>query len=369
MTTCSAPGKIYLFGEHAVVYGEPAIACTIDLRTHVTAKRADCVTINSDLGETSLDYEVHPYVSACINKMLDFKGRGFEGSARFKGIELEPVEYGRTSDSSFSRERVRRDESPAGLSDSLGTMGPGGGAPGNRRFSLGTVGSPSGVSVEIRSDIPIGSGLGSSAAVTIATLQALNLEFSLGLAPDRIADLGHRIEAEVQGAASPTDTYVSTMGGLIALPSRRKLKLLDCDIVIGDTLQGASPKKTARMVSMVASLRDEFPNIINPIIKTIGSFANLGEKLLEERDYASLGKLVNIDHGMLDALGVGTAQLSNLVYAARSAGAYGAKITGAGGGGCMVALTDRPEEVARAIEDAGGKAIITRATELGVEVE
>lgn len=312
MATCSAPGKIYLFGEHAVVYGEPAIACAVDLRTYVTAKRADFITINSDLGETGLDYEVHPYVSACINKML---GNG------------------------------------------------------NRRFSLGTVGSPSGVSVEIRSDIPIGSGLGSSAAVTIAALQALNLEFSLGLAPDRIAELGHRIEAEVQGAASPTDTYVSTMGGLIALPSRRKLRLLDCDIVIGDTLQGASPKKTARMVSMVASLRDEFPNIINPIIKTIGSFASLGEKLLEERDYASLGKLMNIDHGMLDALGVGTAQLSALVYAARSAGAYGAKITGAGGGGCMVALTDRPEKVAMAIEDAGGKAIITRATELGVEVE
>jgi len=300
LATCSAPGKIYLFGEHAVVYGEPAIACAIDLRSHVSAKRADSVTINSDLGETGLDYEVHPYVSACIKKMLKKK---------------------------------------------------------------------EGVLVEIKSDIPIGAGLGSSAAVTIATLQALNLEFSLGLAPDRIAELGHGIEAEVQGAASPTDTYVSTMGGLIALPSRRKLRLLDCDIVIGDTLQGASPKKTARLVKMVASLRDEFPSIINPIIKTIGSFASLGEKLLEERDYASLGKLMNIDHGMLDALGVGTVQLSNLVYAARSAGAYGAKITGAGGGGCMVALTDRPEKVASAIEDAGGKAIITRATELGVEVE
>ncbi len=294
-TTCSAPGKIYLFGEHAVVYGEPAIACAVELRTRVSAKKSDAVTISSGIGNTGLDFEVHPYVSSAIKKL----------------------------------------DSPD-------------------------------VAIEITSDIPVGSGLGSSAAVTIATLAALNIEFRLGYKKEELAGMGHEIEKEVQGAASPTDTFVSTFGGVVEIPSRKRLNLLDCGIVIGNTNKGASPKKTAKLVQQVAKLKEEYPEMINPIIKAIGSFAEKGRNLVSKKDYTSLGKLMNVNHGLLDALGVCTQELSSLVYAARSAGAYGAKLTGAGGGGCMVALTDSPREVAKAIEKAGGQAIITSFTEKGV---
>ncbi len=294
-TTCTAPGKIYLFGEHAVVYGEPAIACAVSLRTRVRARKSDAITISSDIGTTGLDFEVHPYVSGAIKKM----------------------------------------------------------------------GSPL-VSIDIASDIPVGSGLGSSAAVTIATLAAVNIEFGLGYVNEDLAKMGHEVEKEVQGAASPTDTYVSTFGGVIEITSRKRLNILDCDVVIGNTNKGATPKKTAKIVRQVAKLKEEYPDMINPIIRTIGSFAGKGEILVSQKDYISLGKLMNVNHGLLDALGVGTLELSLLVYAARNAGAYGAKITGAGGGGCMVALTDSPQEVASAIEAAGGKAIITRVTDEGV---
>jgi mevalonate kinase len=173
----------------------------------------------------------------------------------------------------------------------------------------------------------------------------------------------------VQGAASPTDTFVSTFGGVVEIPSRKRLDILDCGIVIGNTNKGATPKKTAKLVKQVAALKEEYPEVINPIIKTIGSFAKKGELLVSEKDYASLGKLMNVNHGLLDALGVGTPELSALVYAARSAGAFGAKITGAGGGGCMVALADSPRNVASAIEKAGGRAIMTRVTADGVVQE
>jgi len=294
-TTYSAPGKIYLFGEHAVVYGEPAIACAVELRTRVTAKKSDAITISSDLGMTGLDFEVHPYVSSAIEKL----------------------------------------DSPD-------------------------------VSVEISSDIPVGSGLGSSAAVTVATIAAINTELGLGYGREELARMGHEIEQKVQGAASPTDTFVSTFGGVVEIPSRRQLDILDCGIVIGNTNKGATPKKTAKLVKQVAALKEEYPEIIDPIIKTIGSFAKKGEHLVRKKDYASLGRLMSVNHGLLDALGVGTPELSALVYAARNAGAFGAKITGAGGGGCMVALTDSPSKVASAIERAGGRAIITGFTAEGV---
>ncbi len=295
-TTCSAPGKIYLFGEHAVVYGEPAIACAVELRTRVSAKSSDYISISSGIGTTGLDFDVHPYVSSAVKRL----------------------------------------------------------------------GSPD-VAIEITSDIPVGSGLGSSAAVTVATLAAINIELGLGHEKEEIARMGHEIEKEVQGAASPTDTFVSTFGGVVEIPSRKRLELLDCGIVIGNTNKGASPKKTAKLVKQVAQLKEEYPETINPIIKTIGSFARQGEVLVSGKDYTSLGKLMNVNHGLLDALGVCTMELSALVYAARNAGAYGAKLTGAGGGGCMVALTDSPRDVAAAIEKAGGQAIITRFTVEGVK--
>ncbi|VVB87174.1 Mevalonate kinase [uncultured archaeon] len=298
MATCSAPGKIYLFGEHAVVYGEPAIACAIELRTRVSAKKSDTIAITSSIGTTGLDFEVHPYVSSAIEKL---------GSEN--------------------------------------------------------------VSINISSELPVGSGLGSSAAVTIATLAAINIEFGLGNDLSDLAGMGHEIEKEVQGAASPTDTFVSAFGGAVEIPSRKRLDLPDCGVVIGNTNKGASPKKTAKLVKQVARLKEEYPDMINPIIKTIGSFSRKGEVLISKKDYSSLGRLMNVNHGLLDALGVGTLELSALVYAARDAGAYGAKITGAGGGGCMVALTDSPFEVASAIEKSGGEAIITKFTSRGVMSE
>jgi mevalonate kinase len=72
MISCSAPGKIYLFGEHAVVYGETAIACAVELRTRVRAELSDSIIIQSQIGRTGLDFEKHPYVSAVIEKMREF---------------------------------------------------------------------------------------------------------------------------------------------------------------------------------------------------------------------------------------------------------------------------------------------------------
>lgn len=299
--TCSAPGKIYLFGEHAVVYGESAICCAVDLRTRVKAEISDTIRISSVLGDTGIDYEKYPYVSTVIEKMSEI--------ADIKGVNLH-----------------------------------------------------------IESNIPVGSGLGSSAAVTIATIQALNMLFGYGLQLEDIASLGHSIERKIQGAASPTDTYVSTMGGVIMVPMKKKLDIIDCGIVIGNTGRFSS---TRQLVSNVALLKKYYPEIIDPILSTIGKISITGEELVIKKEYESIGNLMNINQGLLDAIGVSSSELANLIYAARNNGAYSAKITGAGGGGCMVALTHPSdvEKIASAISKAGGEAIITKVTEHGVKVE
>ena len=298
ITTCSAPGKIYFFGEHAVVYGEKAIACAVDLRTRVSVQPSNEHVISSSLGTTDLDTVRHPYVTQCIREMEQY----INGCVR----------------------------------------------------------------IEITSDLPVGSGLGSSAAVTIATLYALSIQFNTGYTLDEIAAIGHAIESKLQGAASPTDTFVSTMGGVVAIPGRQNLSLPECPIVIGYT---GSFSSTRELVAFVRSLKEDYPVAIDLIINTIGSLSGYGKVLIEDRDYAALGGLMDINHGLLDALGVGSLELSNLVWAARGAGAWGAKTTGAGGGGCMVAITDHPDEVADAICSAGGEAIITSPTHEGVKVE
>ncbi|AFV23092.1 mevalonate kinase [Methanolobus psychrophilus R15] len=301
MITCSAPGKIYLFGEHAVVYGQSAICCAIDIRTRVQAERCDSIVIESVLGRTGIDYDIHPYVSKVIEKMQDH--------ADIRGVKIR-----------------------------------------------------------IDSNLPVGSGLGSSAAVTVAAIQALNHVFNCNLQLEEIATIGHGIEKEVQGNASPTDTYVSTMGGVVMIPQRRKLQALECTIVIGNTGRFSS---TRELVASVARLKIEFPDIIDPILTNIGTMSLIAEEYVSRKEYATLGKLMNVNHGLLDAIGVSSAELSALVYAARSNGALAAKITGAGGGGCMVALSDEPgaQRIAKAISDSGAEAIITRNTHEGVRLE
>ncbi|MEA1945369.1 MAG: mevalonate kinase [Euryarchaeota archaeon] len=298
-STCSAPGKIYLFGEHAVVYGKRAIASAINLRTTVTVVESDQTTIASPLGTTCIDYVVHPYISRCIESLIV----------------------------------------PA-------------------------------VSIKIDSEIPVGSGLGSSAAAVIATLGALNAEFDLGMDSTALAEVGHRIERDVQGAASPTDTAVSTMGGTVAITpgvSSSRLRLIECGIVIGDTEEFSSTKE---LVENVRILHERYPAVMDSIFGTINHLSEIGVNMIERRDYQSVGELMNIDHGLLDAIGVGSAKLSALVYTARDAGAYGAKITGAGGGGCIVALASDADAgaVASAINDAGGRAIATKASRDGIMI-
>ncbi len=214
-------------------------------------------------------------------------------------------------------------------------------------------------SVYVHSQLQSSSGLGSSAAVTVATLCAINDEYNIGHSRDAIADIAFNIEKKVQrGRASPTDTYVSATGGLVLITgsSKRRLPPQNLQLVVGNTLVSHS---TSKMVEMVGSLRKRHPDIVNPILDAIGAVTMTA--LHNITDPKELGRCMDINHALLEALGVGHPASSRLILAARTTGAYGAKITGAGGGGSIIALCPRraKSRVAGAIESCEGKAIIT----------
>ena len=287
MATWSAPGKVFLFGEHAVVYGKPGIAMAIKPRVMVTVR------------ETRYHQKPNsPYIAECF-RLMDVKG-----------------------------------------------------------------------SVYVRSQLPSSSGLGSSAAVTVATLCAINDEFGLEKTRAEIADLAHQVEMSAQnGRASATDTYVSTFGGFVLVRGNEKRRLLppqNFSLVIGNTLVSHS---TSEMVGKVAELRKNSPDIANPILDSIAAITMRAMYNLDNQK--ELGNLMNMNHALLDALGVGHPVLSKLVLAARSAGAHGAKTTGAGGGGCMYAICSKGarNRVAGAIEGCDARAIITTIDTEGARKE
>jgi mevalonate kinase len=214
-------------------------------------------------------------------------------------------------------------------------------------------------SVYINSQIPSSSGLGSSAAVTVATLSAINDEFRMNKTREDIANMAFEIEKKVQkGRASPTDTTVSSYGGIVLISggSRRRLPPQNMHLVIGDSLVSHS---TARMVEQVAELKKNHQNIVDPVLDAIEAVSMSAIHYLNHPK--ELGRYMNMNHALLEVLGVGHPQLAKMVLAARNAGAFGAKITGAGGGGCMVALCPKQlkHRVAGAIEACEARAIVT----------
>jgi mevalonate kinase len=166
------------------------------------------------------------------------------------------------------------------------------------------------------------------------------------------------------------DTALATYGGYLQVSDKvQPIELPEMEIVVGYT---GRPHDTRSEVQKVQGLRSHYPDIVDPIFRAIGAISIRAIPLMREKRLEEIGKLMNINHGLLEALGVGTRELSELVYAARGAGgALGAKLTGAGGGGCMIALPapDCREASITAIRQARGRAFPVKTGCEGVRLE
>ncbi|ELZ32962.1 mevalonate kinase [Halorubrum distributum] len=306
MTVCEAPGKVYLFGEHAVVYGEPAVPAAIERRATVTAEPREDDHVRVEAEDLSLDGFTVEYAGGTGDRPdVDVPRPLVEAAMGYVDAAVEQA----------------RDAADA---------------------------PDAGFDITVESDIPLGAGLGSSAAVVVAGIDAATRALGEPLDRRELADRAYRAEFEVQdGQASRADTFCSTMGGAVRVEGD------DCEPIDAPNLPfvvgfDGGAGDTGELVAGVRALREEH-EFAADTVESVGDLVRAGEGLLADADpesdpepalLAELGELMDFNHGLLAALGVSARSLDAMVWAARDAGAHGAKLTGAGGGGCIVALDE-----------------------------
>ena len=320
LVEASAPGKLILYGEHSVVYRGPAVVMAIDRRAKVYArKRKD-------------------------NKIfIDADNLGFSGY-------FENDVYHAVSGNAW------RGRNLAALNVSA-------------KKTMEYIGAEGGVDLKVRSMIPIAVGLGSSAAICVATVSAVERLHEGGLKNEEISNVAFERETSIHGKPSGVDNNVSTFGGVMSYEKDVGFKhhklAKEIPFIIGNSRKKRSTK---RMVENVAALKERNPGVVDNFIDAMGNIAHNGLAALLKADLGTMGDLMDLNHGLLSGIGVSTMKLEILCHTARKNGALGAKLTGAGGGGCMIALSEeqRMSDIERAIRRRKSDAYRVSLTEQGV---
>ena len=320
----SVPGKVTLFGEHAVVYGKPAIVAAIDkrLRIRVREREDDLLVIDSK------NLTFNNLIVRCIRGKGEFEYLGKDGGP----------EYIRNAVLKVSE-----------LADEW-----------------------NGLEVLVESPLPIGGGMGTSAAVAVGTIAASGELFGLSLTKEDISRMAYEVEMEVQkGQASPMDSYITTYGGLVMITPRKggpEAVQLSAELPL---VLGYTPKQlnTGILVKMVRDFKEEYPELIENVIQVIEDLTRKARVLIEKGDLKAVGKLMDLNHGLLSGLQVSSLELERMVYAARRVGAYGVKLAGAGSGGIVVALTEETKMVSAAFLSQGGLPLEVEIEREGVRIE
>lgn len=220
--------------------------------------------------------------------------------------------------------------------------------------ALGALLGPDGWRVHLETDLPVGRGMGSSAALAVAVVRAHTPDAT----PEHIFERAMAAERVFHGNPSGLDVLVSARGGVVrylrAGPAFRPLPTPRWSAVI---LDSGVAGNTGTLVAGVASRRPG----IDPLLDRIGALVDEAVQVLD--DAPALGELLVENHRLLAGIGVSTPTLDDLVALALDEGAHGAKLSGAGGGGVVLALTDDPERLVAAATRRGIAARTCRPTE------
>ncbi len=306
MTKASAPGKVILLGEHAAVYGRPALAAPVQaVRAHAEVRALDEARVKVEAPEVGVD--------TYLDEMPDSQPLA-------RAIRL-------------SMEETR---------------------------------ASGGFQVHVTSDIPPASGLGSSAAVSVAIMRAVCGHFEHELGADRVAQMAFEVEKLHHGDPSGIDNTVVAFEIPVLFIKGEEPRPLGVtgrfQFVIGDT---GEPSPTKELVTMLHGRWAGDTEFVDALFDSIGELTAQAAACIGQGRMGDLGPLMNHNQTLLETLGVSSPSLERLVRAAREAGATGAKLSGAGGGGVMIALVDDStlEAVDTALQVAG--AVRTIQTEIG----
>lgn len=289
----SAHGKVILFGEHAVVYGVPALAVGIDRGAWAHATPS---------GEARSSMHVRDWNVTVSDDVPD---DGLPLARAFRDVLA-----------------VTRDAQRA-----------------EGRTPVGTV------TVDAGADLPPGGGLGCSAALGVAVARALDPAAT----PEAIASRVMTWERVFHGNPSGIDATVSSLGGCVLYerseaqaPTIQRVRLPRTLLLCVGHSGVASSTKT--MVEAVARLRERRLETTQKTFDAIHTLVKNARLAIEAGDERAIGQLLDLNQMLLSGLFVSTPEIEQMCESARAAGAHGAKLTGAGGGGCVVALVDDPSK-------------------------
>lgn len=344
----SVPAKAILFGEHFVVYGKRALATAINRRLAVEVSSRE---------KRGYHVKIENIPTFGLEMYLKRVKRGNMKALPYKDYDTA------TKAIAYVKESIRY----------LG-----------ERYGIGE----EGVEIEIKSEVPPSAGLGSSAATCVATIAALKEYFGVSGDLEGIRVDAHRVEKAVQGAASPVDTAISTYGGYVLVEKGKvkRLHLAELNLIIGcigsiplsmDAKKASEMElKTKRMVEEVKVRKETFEEIFNSLFDASDAITAQAFKAIEDGDLVKLGALMNMNHGLLDAIGVVPRRMSELVKVSQSLGALGAKLTGAGGldemgsvGSVLVLPGESGDRIKAAIEMAGALVMDVKTGEEGLKME
>lgn len=224
----------------------------------------------------------------------------------------------------------------------------------------------------IDSDIPIGSGMGSSAATSVAFTAALAGYLGLELSLEEISQIAFRAEELVHGKPSGIDNTVSTYGGMILYKkgSFKKIGVVWPENYFLVLVNTGIERSTRIAVKKVLERFERRKNIMEYIYRAAEEIVYSAIKALKEKDLETLGELMNINHGLLVSIGVAIPETEEIVHYSLRAGALGAKITGAGMGGSVLLLVEANKlgKVLNTIKPYARTVHVVRPTGNGVEI-